>query len=144
MITEVGGREKVLSNASPACIILAEEQREVIAERKGELNISEFVREAIMACDIDTEDKARAEIEELKKQNESLRGELKAFRRKETAITKIRTETLADMGAAYASYLEQINPTEIYRNNWIAGRCKNAGISPIEFLAFVEDKVIQK
>lgn len=144
MITEVGGKEKVLSNASAACIILAKEQREVIAERKGKLNISEFVREAIMACDIDTKDKAKVEIEKLKKKNEFLRGELKAYKQKETVQTKIRTETLADLGVAYAHYLEQTNPREHYRNNWIDGRCKSAGISPIDFLAYIEDREIQK
>ena len=142
MITEVGGKEKVLVNASPACIILAEEQREIIAERKGEKNISEFVREAIMACDVDTEDKTRVEMEKLKRENEFLKGELKSYRRKEVITSTIRDDTLADMSVAYADYLKQINPTEHYRNNWISGRCKDSGVSPIDFLAYVEARAI--
>jgi hypothetical protein len=158
----VGGREASIKNARNTCIVMGEEERTVIDARKGDQSISEFVRDSIRIRGDSSDNLLIREVQELKEENLQIRHELDTYRQKEATQTKIRheldtyrqkeatqtkiqTETLADLGAAYAHYLEQTNPTEHYRNNWIDGRCKIAGILPIEFLAYVENyRVIQK
>ena len=138
----VGGRIPTLKNAKTMCIVMEEDQRLIIADKRGDSSISEFIRDAIMLRDSESDNPLIRENRKLKDKNIRLAHELESFKRKETVMTKIQTETLTDMGTAYANYLKDTKPTEHYRNNWIDGRCKSAGISPIEFLAFVEDMKI--
>jgi len=140
----VGGRAPFLENARTTCVVLSEEERAVIEDKKGDQGISEFIRNSIKLRGAHSDNLLIQEIRELREEALKMKCELDSYKRKETVQTKIRADTIADMGAAYASYLEQTNPTEHYRNNWIDGRCKSAGISPIEFLAYVEDRIIQK
>lgn len=140
----VGGREPIIKNARNTCIVMGEEERDVIEDRKGDQSISEFVRDSIKLRGTPSDNLLIKEIRGLKEEALKKERELDSYRRKEATMAKLQTETLADMGVAYAEYLKQTNPTEHYRNNWIDGRCKSAGISPIEFLAYVADRVIQK
>ena len=140
MITSIGGSEKKLVNASAACIILSEEQRVVIAEKKGEMNISEFIREAIMACDLDTEDRIKAENWELREENKLLKTELAETKRKEEHVTKEKEEVMAYIAQGYNLYKENNTRSEdpAARQGWITARCKDSGVSPAEFLAYAE------
>jgi hypothetical protein len=140
----VGGREPFLENPRTTCIVLSEDERDVIEDRKGDQSISEFVRDSIRIRGDSSDNLLIRELQELKEENLQIRHELDSYRQKETTQTKIRADTLADMGVAYATYLKQTRPTEHYRNNWIDGRCKSAGILPFEFLAYVENMAIQK
>ena len=138
----VGGRESFLENARTACVVLSEEERAVIEDKKGDQSISEFIRDSIKLRGALSDNLLIQEIRELKDETLKMERELDSYRQKEATATKIQTETLADLGVAYTNYLKQTNPTEHYRNNWVDGRCKSAGISPIEFLAYVEDRVV--
>ena len=117
---------------------------EIVEREKDGVSFSSYIRSLIREQVQRSDPKQKEETIILQKELRKAKADLEVYKRKETVQTKIRADTIADMGAAYASYLKQTNPTEHYRNNWIDGRCKSAGISPIEFLAYVEDRIIQK
>ena len=136
----VGGRESFLENARTACVVLSEEERAVIEDKKGDQSISEFIRDSIKLRGALSDNLLIQEIRELKDETLKMERELDSFRQKEAIVAKMQTETLADLGVAYMNYLKQTHPTEHYRNNWIDGRCKSAGISSIEFLVYVDNQ----
>lgn len=140
----VGGRESFLENARTACVVLSEEERTVIEDRKGNQSISEFVRDSIKLRGNRSDNLLIEEIRDLKEANLQMVHELESYKRKETITSTIKAGTLADMSVAYGDYLKQSTPTEHFRNNWISGRCKDSGVSPIEFLTYVENRAIQK
>ena len=138
----VGGRESFLENARTACVVLSAKERTVIEDRKGDQSISEFVRDSIKLRGTKSDNLLIQEIRELKEMNLQMVHELESYRRKEVITSTIREDTLADMSVAYVDYLKHSSPSEHYRNNWISGRCKDSGVSPIEFLAYVEARAI--
>lgn len=47
MVKDVGGREAILVNAGTSCIVLSENERKIIAEKKGNMSMSAYIRECI-------------------------------------------------------------------------------------------------
>ena len=135
-------RPRIMDDAKIISLALDRTDLEIVEREKEGASFSSYIRTLIREQGQQSNTKDKEETIALQKELRKIKADLEVYKRKEAAITKIQTETLVDMGAAYANYLKQTNPTEHYRNNWIDGRCKSAGISPIEFLAFVGDMKI--
>jgi hypothetical protein len=135
-------RPRIMEDAKIISLALDRTDLEIVEREKEGASFSSYIRSLIREQVQQLNPKEKDETIALQKELRKTKADLEAYKRKEIVMTKIRADTLADLGVAYTNYLKQTHPTEHYRNNWITGRCKSAGISSIDFLAYVETRTL--
>jgi hypothetical protein len=130
-------RPRIMDDAKIISLALDRTDLEIVEREKEGVSFSSYIRSLIREQVQRSNKNQKEETITLQKELRKIKADLDVYKRKEAAVTKIRADTLADLGVAYMNYLKQTHPTEHYRNNWINGRCKSAGISSIDFLAYV-------
>lgn len=137
-VRNLGGRETTLEKAGQKSITLGEEHRQIIARRKGDRGISEYIRDLIMEDANPIKDSERGKRE--RKENIWLKKELKVFERKEMAITHEHRGIMKTISMDFSCYLlERPNASLGQQQSWIESRCKGTGISPIEMTAYIKN-----
>jgi predicted RNase H-like nuclease (RuvC/YqgF family) len=143
MITSLGGREATIKNARQTCIILGEDEREIIEELKGEGSISECIRDSIKMRspkhDVTSNQK---EIRELKEENTQLIHELERYKRNEHTLTQEREEVAAYIAHDFERYKVNTKRAEdpIVRHRWLASRCRDTGLAPTDIITYISNK----
>lgn len=131
MITPLGGRESIIKNARQACIILGEEERNTIAEQKGDSSISEFIRDSIMMRAPDSKVLSdQTEIKELREENIQMLHELERYKAKEHTITKEKEDAMAYISQGFELYNANSKRSQDpgARQSWVASRAKSSGL----------------
>lgn len=133
----LGGREPILENAGSKSIVFGEEQRRIIANRKGDRGISEYIRDLVMA-----DDDLKEELDEIRlirDENILLKKELKQYKRIDAKMTEEKQGVMTYIAKGLELYEQEdarrAKEPEMKRR-WIESRCKGSGISTNEFLAF--------
>jgi hypothetical protein len=141
MINPLGGREPIIKNARQTCVILGEEERNAIAELKGDSSISEFIRNSIMMRHTQSESSSD-DLKRLKEENIRMSLELRKIKRKEKVTTKDHENNLLLLAQGFQLYLENNKRSEnpIARRDWINTRCKGTDVTPTDFIVYIEEK----
>ena len=135
------GRIPTLKNAKSMCIVMEEDQREIIADKKGDSSASGFIRDSIMLRDAQSDNLLIQELRDLKEENIRLKRELESSKHRDEVIEKKKEEIMLSMIQKYEIFLKSGGRPKTPENchNWISGNCKSNGISQVEFLAYTED-----
>lgn len=132
------GRPKELEEAKMVPIILDQETRQIVEQRKGDAGVSSYIRRLIREQDPKASQQGEAKTLVLRKDLRAMEEELEDYRRKERETTKEQEEVMKYIARGFELYQEKNKRAEDpeARRNWLEARCKGSGISPAEFLSY--------
>jgi hypothetical protein len=135
------GRPRELEEAKMVPIILDQETRKIVAQKKGDGGVSSYIRRLIREQDPKADRQGEAKTLVLRKDLCAMEAELDGYRRKAKEVAKEQEDVLKYIAQGFEMYKQNNKRADdpVARRSWLVARCKDSGVSPAGFMSYQKD-----
>lgn len=139
MNRNVGGRVTTIVGSKTCNIVLGQEQRDIIKEKKGDSSMSSFIRDCIDLRFSSKEGTEQEEVKQLKEKLSKQAKQLKQYEQGEQRRQKVNEEQLAYISKRYQEWEQTSGLVNNHsRFNWAQGCVKGLPISAEDALSYLQ------
>ena len=131
-------RPKIMDDGKILSVVLDTIDREIMEKERGDRSCSSYIRRLIREQDPKASRQGEAETLVLRKDLRAMEAELEDYRRKEKEATAEQEEMMKYISQGFELYKQNNRRADdpMARRSWLVARCKDSGISTVDFLSY--------
>lgn len=132
-------RPRIMEEGKITTIMLDRTDMEIVEEERGDASFSGYLRALIRqqkrSGNLTTSEEKMIGME---RKMARMKAKLEKYEQREEEISREKEAVMAYIAKGYELYIQKNKRANdpVARQNWIASRCKDSGVSPAQFLSF--------